>query len=1047
MTSITQQIPSYIAGISQQPDELKVPGQLRRAKNVLPDVTHGLMKRPGGRLIGGNMSAYTTASKWFHYYRDEIEQYIGQIQLSSGAIKMWRCDTGAAVTVSFAPLAWATSTAYIVDQEVSANNKIYKATTAGTSTGSTAPSHSSSTATVGGNTWEYVNTTSARETALKAYLATAPASSSITDSDLQTLTLNDFTYIVNRNCEVAMDATTETARPPEAYIDLKKIAYANQYAVNIFDNTALTSVATVTRIKVDRKLDSSNSCDTSGESFSKTNAGTSGYTSACDDSANTYNGLDMNDSLCPNTATQIFSGIGSSVAYTDRDEAHTAVVKDSGNNTVSGRTNLYFRIATIGQSVPSGSGNNVVYNSRYTTTHDLLYGGSGWAVGDYVEVWMANAKYRITVLEISTAKVQANLGLIRPTPTPFDVETTITAESIIGSIRGAIVATGNFADADVQQIGTGLYITRASNSFNISTPGGELLNVFTDSIDDIAELPQQCKHGYVVKIKNSQAEEDDYYVKFIGDNDRDGTGVWEECPQPGVKTHFNSAKMPIQLVRQATGTFVVSPITWDPRQVGDTVTTPEPSFIGKTINKMLFFRNRLVMLSDENVIMSRPGDFFNFWPKSAITFTATDNIDLSCSSEYPAVVYDGIQVNTGLILFTKNQQFMLTTDSDVLSPLTAKINAISSYNFNFYTNPISLGTTITFLDNAGKYSRVWEMTAVLREGEPNVLEQSKSISKAFPQGINMIANSRENSTIFFGEKDTTKLYGFRYHSVAERRIQQAWFEWELSGNVQHIAMLDDALYAVIKNSNDFVIQKFSLKLDDSSHTITDDKDTTITDDDITYRIHLDSAATVAYTDLTYDASNNWTKFTFPAGLYGTGQLAVFAVSTGTDKEYQGSLVNVTTFNDNGTTKVKIPGDWKTTDSNKAFTLILGYLFDMEIEFPTIYVTQVESERSKADLHGSLVVHRTKFSFGHVGVYDTTAKRTGKPDYTETFESKLADAYNANRVGIDNEQIFTLPLYEKNTNLKLTLKSTHPSPATLYSMSWEGDYTGKYYKRV
>ena len=139
------------------------------------------------------------------------------------------------------------------------------------------------------------------------------------------------------------------------------------------------------------------------------------------------------------------------------------------------------------------------------------------------------------------------------------------------------------------------------------------------------------------------------------------------------------------------------------------------------------------MLSDENVIMSQPGEFFNFWSKSAITHTATDMIDLSCSSEYPAIVYDGIQVNSGLVLFTKNQQFMLTTDSDVLSPLTAKINALASYNFNYKTNPVSLGTTLAFLDNAGKYTRFFEMQAVLREGEPNVLEQSKNISKLFPK--------------------------------------------------------------------------------------------------------------------------------------------------------------------------------------------------------------------------------------------------------------------------------------------------------------------------
>ena len=36
---------------------------------------------------------------------------------------------------------------------------------------------------------------------------------------------------------------------------------------------------------------------------------------------------------------------------------------------------------------------------------------------------------------------------------------------------------------------------------------------------------------------------------------------------------------------------------------------------------------------------------------------------------------------------------------------------------------------------------------------------------------------------------------------------------------------------------------------------------------------------------------------------------------------------------------------------------------------------------------------------------------------------------------------------RNTNVDITLKSSHPAPATLRSMSWEGDYSPKYYRRV
>ena len=120
---------------------------------------------------------------------------------------------------------------------------------------------------------------------------------------------------------------------------------------------------------------------------------------------------------------------------------------------------------------------------------------------------------------------------------------------------------------------------------------------------------------------------------------------------------------------------------------------------------------------------------------------------------------------------------------------------------------------------------------------------------------------------------------------------------------------------------------------------------------------------------------------------------------------------------------------------------------MQIKFPTIYVTKVENENMQADTNASLIVHRVKLNFGSYGTYSTTIDRLGKPSYTEIWEAPVADQYLLSNVAIDDEVTKTIPTYERNKNLSITLKSTHPSPATLYSMAWEGDYTSKFYNRV
>ena len=88
-----------------------------------------------------------------------------------------------------------------------------------------------------------------------------------------------------------------------------------------------------------------------------------------------------------------------------------------------------------------------------------------------------------------------------------------------------------------------------------------------------------------------------------------------------------------------------------------------------------------------------------------------------------------------------------------------------------------------------------------------------------------------------------------------------------------------------------------------------------------------------------------------------------------------------------------------------------------------------------------------FDFGDVGVLDITLKRKGRADYTYTVESTEWDNVNASTAAITTGYNHTIPVYDRNTNLSVFIKSNHPSPATLHSMNWEGDYSPRYYQRV
>ena len=919
MAGITQTIPQYSAGISEQPDHLKFPGQVTDVVNAIPDVTKGLFKRPGSKRIGTDaLSSVQSGGSWFHYFRDETEgSYIGQVA-ADGQVRVWRCTDGQLMTTSY--------------------------------------------------THDGVN----HQTTVQNYLATSEP------ENLQFLTINDTTFVNSRdttNANTLVGTTGTTDATPDAhfaFIELLRTENGRQYGLNFYNDATVQTLTRATRIKI--SSDNLDESDGSGD--------------------------------CPGIGTEVFS-------------------VDSGN-----KTNLIFRLNTLGQQGVSPNysasqngpgGNN--YRCSYNREVVLLHGGEGWTTGDTTTVTMEGFNYTIRVEDHETTSVNANLKLVRPEPTPFDADTAVTADTILAGMKTEI---DTISGLSAKIIGTGIYISSANN-FNVTVVEEDLMRVMQSSVNDVTNLPNQCKHGYIVKISNSRmAEEDDYYLRFDGENDRDGSGSWSECAKPGIAKSLTN--MPLVIQRTATTTFTVRPFTYRDRDVGDDTTNPMPSFVGGRINKVLFFRNRLALLSGENVVLCRPGTLGipDFFVESALTVGAADPIDISAASMFPSELFDGIEINTGLLVFSTNQQFLLSSDDTVLNPDTAKLRSVSTFNYNKDIAPISLGTTVAYVDNSNKFSRFNEMANTRREGEPNVVEVSKIVPTLLPKDIDLLTNSRENAIILLGKTNSDTVFGYKYLNVGEKRQQAAWFKWKLNNPLIYHFIIDDEYFFL---DSDYYLQ--SIKL------IQADNDPSITQDDVDFLLHVDNHTTVS--GGSFNSTTNLTTFTGVSWLntVTTPNHDLVVIDTNTNSTRVGRYAKPTISG----TSFTLPGNWS------GVTLTIGYIYPYEVKLPTIYPTRAQGSASAADVNASLVLHRVKFHFGKIGLYETTLERVGKNDYTEIYESTELDEYDASDAPYLEEFIKTVPVYEKNTNVEITLKSSHPAPATLRSLSWEGDYSPKYYKRV
>tara|TARA_R100001594_G_scaffold137180_1_gene180023 strand:- start:260 stop:3490 length:3231 start_codon:yes stop_codon:yes gene_type:complete len=1076
MASITQKISNYIQGISEQPDELKAPGQVNDLKNAVPDIVYGCIKRPGSHLVKditttsnpyGDSKTYAVDTgshcKWFPIYTDNDVQYIGQVS-NAGVVNVWRCSDGASIPVDYASITGTNKVNYLDNSSLSDEKS----------------------------------------------------------SDIQPLTINETTFFCNRRKNVAMLTGASDKSPPsihEAYIALDTISYGKQYAFDLYDPAVNTSYTynRATSIGIDEDVSTSN------------------ITSYSDDGK--CEG--MTKEVCPpsGSGTNAFTNTGTVIHATS-----------PPNQSAAGKANLRYEVDVRCQGIPDPSDNDTddatEYVDSYQTFAKLQFGGEGWSTNDTHT--FRNTKGLETTVKITnhiTVTSRANIAMVRPEPTSSNNEEHVSAAGILGDMKATLDAiSGTGITATI--VGNGIHLYKAS-SFGVSTTEQQLMNIATSEVNDIADLPRTCRHGYTVRVANSGDDQDDYYLRFqvegvpvelsqTGTYARSGTtvtitaashglvngdqviadftsgaasdgmytianvttntftitdavsgtisagetvyftpfrfgeGVWEECAQPGINIKFDKDTMPVKLTFVDAGTYAINGGSsrnytngvfkfdypaWSDRDAGDDITNPTPSFVGYPIQKMVFFRNRIALLSAENIILSRVNDFYNFWAKTAMTISNVDPIDLQSSSTYPTKLYDAVEANTGLVLFSASQQFLLSSGAEALmTPETAKISYLASYAFNSDTNPFSMGTTVGFLNSTAKNTRFYEIANINTQQQPTVVEQSKVISKKLPTNVTLSAESTENDTLLFGVDSslhaaTNEVWGYRFFDQGERREQAAWFRWEMPNPIIYHVIMDDVYYAIMKPSsqNKYTLERFDLKVDDNTLLIGASPDDN--------RIHLDTKKTIASGDMTYNTSADTTTFTLGSGYYSSKTLTAYCA---TDSDLAGKSEDIPSSAITGTAPnetVTLNGNWKTSTEAGPSTssvntdLIIGYEYEYEVQLPTVYVTRTEGQKTRATTRGSLTLHRMNFNFGDVGVIDVTLKRRGRSDYTKSYESIEWDSIKSSTTTIADTYIHTIPVYDRNENLTVHIKSNHPSPATLFSMNWEGDYSNKYYKRV
>ena len=739
-----------------------------------------------------------------------------------------------------------------------------------------------------------------------------------------------------------------------------------------------------------------------------------------------------------------------------------------------------------------------VANSRGTILISTLPDGESSIQGQAFEIKIGNATGN-THISSSPRVITHTSGASDTYETILTaLETKVNAENITG------LTVTKYAN----QLQLDYVISSTRTPFTLEAKGGadnKRLVVYQDHALDEASLPPNSFHNHVVGITNgSRDQTDDIYAKFVADNSAAGSGYWKETLAPNISTGLTASTMPHRLVNTGATTFDFEEVPWEDRMVGSDITNPHPVFVGKTITKLFFHDARLGVLTEDNVVLSKATKPYDFYRITARFVSSGDRVSLNCASLRPCKLFSVKPFRQGLVLFAKNQQFLMYGEENgQLSPNASKIAPMSNMEMSDDVEPIDIGTHMNFISKTPNFVRVFAMSTKGLGESPDILDIGRVVNEWITIDVDTLVASVQNEFIAMSAQDSNEIYFYKTYSDGKELLMESWFKWSLPGTVQGLALDQDDMYCVTKQGNQYTISKSNL---------TQSPEVAIITNALGQKINPCMDLYAQASSVAYDTAGDFSKCYLPyANLTDEKNVLIVAGTTAAGTfNNSGFTITPETGTDGTGTYFKVPGQNLTSVASNVY---VGYAYDFDVTLPQVHY-QLDQSGKSVDYTASLTVARLKFDVGLSGVLGFKLKATGrfagKKEYTGdgsttdfnwnpgdldyvdrnqvkvkvnnvtntafTFQSDTeirftsapangdkiliyldewyqlqpvtsANTYLADDVALNESTIFTLPIHQRSKNFTLRVFNDSPFPVSLNSMMWEGNYSPRFYRRT
>ena len=732
MALVSKSIPNLINGVSQQPAALRLESQGEVQENGFSDVVDGLKKRPPTKFLKQLKCISSSSSGSNSTNLNARSDYVNLSGLETAFFHTYKRSDDEQYHVII------TSVKKVHVYDIDGNLRYQSG-------------HGSWLA---NGDWIVNNSD---HTSATAYLPTTP-------SDITSTSVADATFIVNKAKTVAMSPNRVPSNDlNQALVYLKSVNYGRNYTVK------MASKANILNPDAEH---------TTVKQVTETVTGVGDQVNSDDLKVSSVISQTRNTNPCLREG--IDNELGSTVIANFQSYGAELTSITAYDATISG---MYITAANAaaGKYVVQVGGVTIPYKTNTGTDYEL----NGWSVVSsnkirfpvYALQLVGNPQQGIRVRDagriLYTANSSSTHGFISPETSNDEPYFIINTPKDSGNVR----------DFDIQ-------VT--------DDDGGVNLKAFKGNAKSFTDLPNQCENGFRLGVVgDNQKKEDDFHVVFTGEA---GAGYWKETVAYNLQNDFDLSTMPHTLRQNANLSFTFGIGTeedgnqWQSRKAGDDNTNPAPSFVGQKITDIFFHRNRLGVLSGENVIFSEASGYFNFWRTTVRSLLDSDPIDVSVSQNEVSELKAAVPIQNNLLLFSNLNQFTLSA-SQLLTPAEVTVDQSTKYECDLTTSPVGAGNSVFFATKSGSYAGVREFFT----RDDTEIKDAVDITSHVPEYLTgnireFAASSNEDMLVALTTSNKKECYIYKWYNSSQERLQSSWSKWTFSKSIASVAFNNSDLY-------------------------------------------------------------------------------------------------------------------------------------------------------------------------------------------------------------------------------------------------------------